>query len=74
MRIKPVNRKFDKAFEIKQENVQKHQYQCKNCGRKEVIRFDRDKTICSHCHKYVFKNEEDEKKYEFAQKMKGLLK
>lgn len=49
--------------------IQQHLYQCKNCGRKEVIRFDCDKTVCSHCKHYIFKNPLDEFKYRIKEQI-----
>lgn len=64
-----LRKKF--AREIDVSNViSKHKYQCKHCGRKEVIRFDQDKKICTHCGNYIFKNEKEEFKFKMERLMK----
>lgn len=47
--------------------VAMHSYKCKKCGHKELIRFNSNKTICSHCHNYIFKTELDEFKFRINQ-------
>lgn len=52
-----------KEYDRMQDEYDKVKYQCKNCGHKVVIPYNVDKQICSWCHRYVFKNDEDEFKY-----------
>lgn len=53
------------------EELSKHKYICKNCGRKAYIHKDKEKTVCSWCGKYVFKNNADEFKYRIKEKLKN---
>lgn len=50
--------------------ILKHSYKCKKCGRKELIRFNCNKIICTHCHNYIFKTELDEFKFRINQLLK----
>lgn len=47
---------------------------CKNCGHTMNISNSRDKRICSHCGKYVFREEKDEFKYRLLNSYKGARK
>lgn len=49
----------------------KVKYRCK-CGHKVVIPYNAEKNICQWCHRYVFKNKEDEFRYRL--KEKGVIK
>lgn len=51
-----------------QENYDKVKYNCK-CGHRSVIPESLDKTVCSWCGNYVFKD----KKAEFQYRMKEKL-
>lgn len=49
--------------------LQSCSYQCKRCGRKEVIRHNLDRRLCSHCGHYIYKSEELENQYKFKEKL-----
>jgi len=49
---------------------QENMYQCKKCGRKEIIRFDKGKKLCSHCGNYIFKNDKEEFKFKLGRLIK----
>lgn len=49
-------------------------YQCKNCGRKEIIKFNEDRKLCTWCGHYIYKNEILENKYNFKNIMTRKLK
>lgn len=50
--------------------ISAHKYQCKLCGRKEIIGAQRDRVICSHCGHYIYKSEELEFKYKMLEAIK----
>lgn len=45
-------------------------YQCKKCGRKELIRAGEKKTLCTHCGNYIFKTAKDEFDYRMKKEIK----
>lgn len=47
---------------------------CKNCGHTMNISASRDKRICTHCGKYVFREEKEEFKYRLSNCYKGARK
>ena len=53
------------------DEIEKHKYVCKNCGRKAYIPRDKEKTICTWCYRYVFKNKKDEDLYRIKEKLKN---
>lgn len=59
---------------ILQEFFADHKYQCKVCGRKEIMTKKVEKCICSHCHRYIYKDAEEYKKYLFKLIMRGEIK
>lgn len=59
----------EKIYNKVSDTLQKHSYQCKNCGRKEVIRFDMDRRLCSHCGHYIYKSDELERQYKFKENL-----
>lgn len=64
----------NKKYQRLMDNVQKNSYQCKNCGRKEIIRPTRDRKICSHCGNYIYKSEKIEKKYKFIENLRKEMR
>ena len=66
--------KTNKRLEDISRTIQQHKYQCENCGRKEVIRADMDRKICTHCGHYIYKSQEIKYKYKFMEKIKEELK
>lgn len=64
-----INKKDDKEFQIRKENLDKVKIPCK-CGYKVVIPVWVDKQICRCCGHYVYRN----KKVEFKDKLKSKLK
>lgn len=46
----------------------KVKYRCR-CGHREIIGKNRDKTICSWCGRYVFKDKKTEFMYRVKEKM-----
>lgn len=51
-----------------------YKYKCKWCGRKEYIRYNEEKTLCTHCGRYVYKDEDKANKYYFAEQLKSSIK
>lgn len=64
----------NKGFRILSDNVASHSYLCKHCGKKEIIRYNHDRVICSHCHHWVYKNDEIEEQYKFREKMYSVMR
>jgi hypothetical protein len=52
------------------EELSKHRYKCK-CGHVVIIT-KQNKTLCTYCGKWVFKNDAEEFKYRLMEKMKGI--
>lgn len=52
------------------EELSKHKYKCKVCGRKVFIHRLKDYAVCDYCGHNVFKND----KLEFQYRMKQALK
>lgn len=48
---------------------QKHKYPCPKCGRKMIISFKMDKTICDYCGTLIYKDE----KARFKDKMRKMI-
>lgn len=59
-----------KEFERMTEEYDKVKYKCSKCGHKEIIPKWKDKTICSWCGNYVFKDKKEEFKYRIKEKIK----
>lgn len=59
-----------KEYERMTDEYEKVKYQCKKCGHKSVIPHWIDKTVCSWCGNYVFKNDKDEFEYRLKEKLK----
>ena len=59
----------NKQYKKMTEELDKVKYMCK-CGRKSVIHYNEEKTICSWCGRYVFKSKKDEDLYRIREKMK----
>lgn len=55
-----------------QNNISRNRILCPNCGH-SVIFSRKDKVICRHCGKYVFKNKEIEFKHRLKEEMKRQL-
>lgn len=64
-----INVLTNDEIEKYQEELNKHKYQCKHCGRKVVITANVDKQLCSWCNNYVFKNSKDEFKYRMKEQL-----
>lgn len=60
-----------KEYDRMSDEYDKVKYQCKRCGHRVVIPHNIDKQICSWCHHYVFKNDEDEFRYRMNEKMRN---
>ena len=52
------------------EEEQKHKYPCPKCGRKMIIAYKKDKTICDYCGTLIYKDE----KAKFKDKMKKMMR
>ena len=59
----------NKEFKRMTEEYDKVKYTCK-CGHRVVIPYNKEKNICSWCHNYVFKNNQEEFKYRLKEKIK----
>lgn len=64
----------NKKYKRLMNNVLNNSYQCKICGRKEIIRPTCDRKICSHCGNYIYKSEKIEKKYKFMENLKKEMR
>lgn len=51
------------------EELDKVKYKCK-CGHRNVIPQNKEKTLCSWCGNYVFKEKKDEFKYRMGELVK----
>lgn len=51
------------------DELDKVKYTCK-CGHRVIIKEKENKTLCSWCHKYVFKTKKDEDLYRIQEKLK----
>lgn len=58
-----------KEIEILHSEMQKNKYLC-SCGRKVFIAHDKEKSLCSWCGNYVYKN----KKIEFVERLEHARK
>lgn len=59
-----------KEYERMTDEYDKVKYQCKNCGHKVIIPYNVDKQLCSWCHTYVFKTNQEEFKYRIKEYIK----
>lgn len=66
-RIYMTNDELDKY----NEELNKHKYICKNCGRKAYIPINKEKTVCNWCHRYVFKSKKAEDLYRIKEKLRN---
>ena len=55
-----------REFERMADEYDKVKYTCK-CGHRVVIPYNVDKQLCKWCHRYVFKNKQDEFRYRFEE-------
>lgn len=60
-----------KEYKKLTEEYDKVKYTCK-CGHRVVIPYNKEKNICSWCHNYVFKNNQEEFKYRLKEKIKWV--
>lgn len=58
-----------KWYNAVETEMQKHKYPCPKCGRKMIIAFKMEKTICDYCGTTIYKDE----KAKFRDKMKKML-
>lgn len=68
--MKKYNYMSNKDLQKYNEEINKHKYLCKSCGRKAYIPIDREKVICTWCHRYVFKTKKAEDLYRIKEKLK----
>ena len=61
-----------KEYERMSDEYAKVKYQCKNCGHKVIIPYKEEKQLCSWCHKFVFKNDQEEFKYRIKEIIKRV--
>ena len=59
-----------KEYERMTDEYDKVKYQCKNCGHKEIIPYNENKKLCSWCHTYIFKTNQEEFKYRIKEYIK----
>lgn len=59
----------DEEWKRMQDNYDKVRYKCK-CGHRSVIPKNVEKTVCSWCGNYVFKDKKTEFQYRMAQNIK----
>lgn len=69
MALPVETKKKEQIYNKVSHELQAHSYQCKICGRKEIIRFDKDRRLCSHCGHYIYKSEELERQYKFKENL-----
>lgn len=58
-----------KEYERMCDELDKVRYKCK-CGHKNIIPKWKDKTLCTWCHCYVFKDKKKEFEYRVKEKLK----
>ncbi len=46
-----------KWYQAVERERQKHKYPCPKCGRKMIIAFKMEKTICDYCGTVIYKDE-----------------
>ena len=51
------------------EKLAKHKRYCKNCGHSQIV-INVDKTICTWCGHYIFRDDKAEFEYKLKQKIK----
>lgn len=64
---------FSDIEKLDEEKTENRIY-CKNCGHALNISHQRDKRICNHCGKYVFREDKEEFKYRLLNSYKGARK
>lgn len=47
---------------------------CVNCGRKQPIRYDKDRVMCTWCKHYIFRTEKEYYDYYNRQKFRKQLR
>ena len=62
-----------KEFERLSNEYEKVKYYC-SCGHSVIIPYNVDKQLCGWCHKYVFKNKQDEFKYRLQEQARKGVK
>lgn len=67
--------KYNENYKTKQEDdklfneLSKNRYKCKKCGH-VVVMPKQNKTLCTYCGVWVFKNDAEEFKYRLMEKLK----
>ncbi len=51
------------------DEILKHKYKCK-CGHSVFIAFNKDKSLCTWCNQYVFKDKKTEDLYRLKERLK----
>lgn len=59
-----------RQFKLMTKEYDKVKFLCK-CGHRVIIPSWRDKTLCSWCNNYVFKDKKSEFEYRMKEKLKG---
>ena len=68
--MKNKNYMTNKEIQKYTDEIMKHKYKCK-CGHSVFIAYNKDKTLCSWCNEYCFKNKEDEFRYRMSEKLRN---
>lgn len=61
----------NKEWKRMTDEYDKVKYKCE-CGHTVIIPYHIDKQLCSWCHRYVFKNKQDEFRYRLNEKRKEV--
>ena len=59
--------KKEKEYSMFTTNISPYQRQCKNCGRKRIVKMGRDRVLCDWCGHYIYKSDEIEFKYKMME-------
>lgn len=58
-----------KEDQLKVNCYKANQYECKNCGHKQLVPKFMEKNLCDWCGVYVFREEKDEFKFRLKERL-----
>ena len=65
-------RKDTKWYNLITEEANKHKYPCPKCGRKKIIAYKMDRTICDYCGTTIYKDKQTEFRERLQRKLKKV--
>lgn len=66
-------RKLDE-FQRKSNLLSQYKCPCYNCGRKQIIYYTKESTVCDYCGHLIFRTRAEFDRYYFKQKLRRVMR